>query len=83
MFLQRWLKCPLILGIGSGTVCIVLLYNGAILYLQHSSKKGLYLRDVSLRPKTDQNRVRLLVLFHALKTTETNNTSNLTELTSF
>ena len=77
MFLERWLKCSLILGIGSGTVYTVLLYNGAILYPQHSSKKGLYLKDVSLRPKTDQNKVRLLVLFHALKTTETNSTSNL------
>lgn len=41
-----------------------------------AARKGLYLRDVSLRPKTDPTRVRLLVLFHALKTTGTNGTSN-------
>ena len=70
MFLQRWLKCPLILGIGSGTVYTVLLYIGAILYPQHSSKKGLYLKDVSLRPKTDQNTVSSSFFFMLRKQRE-------------
>ena len=78
MFLEQWVECSSILGVGSGTVYTVPYgvmaqpFTGST-----AARKRLYLRDVSLRPKTDHNTVRLLVLFHASKTTGTNSTSNL------
>lgn len=74
MFFKQWVECSLIQELVVGQ-CIPYAYGVMAQSFTHSTaaRKGLYLRDVSLRPKTDQTRVRL----HASKTTGTNNSSNL------